>query len=117
MSRDRNAVSEDPVKGGWLWAKAPPAGVDPVARMADGPTDLAGGRIAVGMKVHFFADASWASNTRTITALDTARGVMTFDEPVSFKTGASSRYHVEDSKVHLDQPGEGWFDTATQTVD
>lgn len=69
------------------------------------------------MKVHFFADASWASNTRTITALDTARGVMTFDEPVSFKTGASSRYHVEDSKVHLDQPGEGWFDTATQTVD
>ena len=83
-ARYPNALPEDPIKGGWLWAKAPPAGVDPEKQMAYDPADLAGGKIAVGMQVHFFTDASWASNTRTITALDTTRGVMTFDEPAYF---------------------------------
>ena len=41
-ARFPNAVPDDPIKGGWIWAKAPPAGVDPVKQMAYDPADQIG---------------------------------------------------------------------------
>ena len=43
-------------------------------------------------------------------------GVITFDTPADYPLGAETRYFVEGGKVHLDQPGEWWFDKASQTV-
>ena len=115
-ARFPNAVPADPVKGGWLWANDPPAGIDPRQQLAVDPADITASGLAVGMKIHLFTNASWSSNTLTVTAVNAATGVVSFDHPADFELGAATRYYVEDGLVQLDQPGEWYFDPNTQLV-
>jgi Ca2+-binding RTX toxin-like protein len=115
-ARFPNTVPDDPVEGGWLWANDPPAGIDPRQQMAFDPGDVTAAQLAVGMKVHLFTNASWSSSTLTVTAVDRASGVVSFDNPADFDLGGATRYYIEDGRVHLDQPGEWFFDPTTQLV-
>ena len=115
-ARYPNEVPTDPHGGGWLWARDLPAGVDPQSHMAMKAADLAASGLKAGMQIHLFTNATWASDTLTVTAIDKATGVVTFDRPADYPLGPETRYFVEGGKVQLDKPGEWWFDAATGTV-
>ncbi len=115
-ARSPNFDPADPIKGGWLWAKDLPAGGDPLKQLAINSADLSAEKLQPGMKMHVFTDLGYANNTLTIASVDRAKGIVTFKEEASFELGSRSRYFVEDGKVHLDKPGEYWFDRATDTL-
>lgn len=115
-ARYPNYDPTDPIKGGWLWAKDAPAGVDPLLQMAYNKADFAPGQLAAGMKVTVFSDVGYSSDVLTIKSVNTASGVITFEQEATYEIGARSRFFVSDGKVHLDKPGEWWFDKATGTV-
>jgi parallel beta-helix repeat protein len=52
----------------------------------------------------------------TITNEDTTAGVITFNQPVPYDIGPGSRYFISDSQALLDQPGEWYFNKATQAL-
>jgi Ca2+-binding RTX toxin-like protein len=115
-ARFPNAVASDPVKGGWLWANAAALGIDTKTQMAFDTADISTSQLQAGMKVHLFTDASWAEVDLTVQSVDWSKGVVTFAEAAPYDIGAASRFYVHDAKVHLDQPGEWWFDTAKQVI-
>ena len=115
-ARSPNFDPADPIRGGWLWANDPPAGGDAKLQMSYDPADIAAGRVAAGMKVHVFSDLGYGSDILTIASVDAEQGLVTFTSPASYELGARSRFFVEDGAVHLDKPGEWWFDAAAQTI-
>ena len=115
-ARFPNQVPDAPVTGGWLWANDPPAGVDARQQLSIDPADLTASHLAVGVQVHLFTNASWSSSTLTVTAVNAATGVVTFDQPADFALGAATRYFVQGAPVLLDQPGEWYFDPVSQLV-
>ena len=115
-ARFPNQVPDDPVKGGWLSAGNPPPGADPRSTMRHDPADLADAQIDPGMKVQLFTDATWSSATQTVQSVDKVRGIITFVEQADFDLGTHTRFFVQDGAVHLDQPGEWFFDPASQSV-
>src|SRR5262245_4131065 len=117
LARYPNEVPSDPIKGGWLWAQALPAGYNPSNQIAYNPADFPAGQPpTVGEKVSIFDAADWSSNLLTISAVDTSQHIITFAESSWFNLGAGSRYFVSGAQPLLDQPGEWYFNQATQTL-
>ncbi len=115
-ARFPNEVPDDPVRGGWLFADAPTAGVDPLTQIVVRPEDRGGAAIAPGAEVHIFAAAGWANAVLTVESYDAATGVVTFAEPAPYALSAASRYFVQGTGVQLDAAGEWYFDAVTKTV-
>jgi parallel beta-helix repeat protein len=115
-ARYPNEVPTDPVRGGWLWAAEPDAGLDPLTQIVVRPEDRGGAAIAPGAEVHVFAAAGWANAVLTVASYDAATGVVTFTEAAPYDLSAASRYFVQGTGVQLDQPGEWYFEAATRTV-
>src|SRR5689334_1063977 len=116
LARYPNEVPSDPIKGGWLWAQALPAGYNPTNHIAYNPADFPAGQPpTVGEKVSIFDAANWSSNLLTISAVDTTQHIITFAESSWFNLG-TGRYFVSGAQPLLDQPGEWYFNQATHTL-
>lgn len=109
-------VTDDPVRGGWLFAEEPTAGVDPYTQIVVRPEDRAAAAIAVGSEGQIWASAGWANAVLTVQSYDAATGVVTFDERAPYDLSAASRSFVQGTGVQLDRPGEWYFDSGTNTV-
>ena len=109
-------VPANPIQGGWLWAQTLPSGDNPLEQMAYNPADFPSGQPpTVGEHVTIFPANGWSA-VLTITNVDTTAGVISFNQPVPYDIGPGSRYFISDSQALLDQPGEWYFNKATQTL-
>ena len=115
-ARYPNTVPDDPIKGGWLFAGNPPAGLDPDYNMKLRPGDLAALNLAPGMEVLIYSGVGWSNDLLTVQSVDAATGIVTFAEPSTYGITAASRFYVQGTAVQLDKPGEWFFDRATKTV-
>ena len=117
LARYPNEVPTDPIKGGWLWAQALPAGHNPGTQIAYNPADFPAGQPpTAGEKVTIFDSGDWSSSQLTIAAVDTSAHIITFAQSNWFYMGAGSRYFVSGAQPLLDQPGEWYFNQATHTL-
>ncbi len=115
-ARYPNETPDSPLRGGWAWSRESSAITDHTTQLAFDPGDFKAGQIVKGMKVSVHTDLGWSNNVLTIASVDAANGVMTFTSPADYELGPRSRFFLSDGKVHLDKPGEWWFDSATKTV-
>ncbi|WID96698.1 hypothetical protein QO058_29020 [Bosea vestrisii] len=112
-SRFPNVDPDDPVRGGWLWAKDLPNGYDPQKSMAFNPSDFpAGHEPKVGQTISVFAENGYANDKLTIASIQ--GNVITFTTEANYDLGAASRYYV--SEKTPDDVGEWSYDSATQTM-
>ena len=115
-ARYPNYDSSNPTTGGWLWAGNLPAGDNPLTQMAYNKADFPSGQPVVGEKVNVFTQSGYSCDVLTIASVDTTNGVVTFTGTASGNIGSGSRYFISGNSALLDQPGEWWFDKASQTM-
>ncbi|MDE2375118.1 MAG: right-handed parallel beta-helix repeat-containing protein, partial [Hyphomicrobiales bacterium] len=116
-ARHPNLDLNDPVQGGWLWAKPLPDGGNLLQQLAYDPADFpSDGQPTAGQKVTVFNANNWSNNVLTIASVDPTKHIITFAKPATYYFGPGSRYFVSGSSAFLDQPGEWYFDQATKVL-
>ncbi|CAN7433319.1 right-handed parallel beta-helix repeat-containing protein [Bosea sp. LjRoot237] len=112
-SRFPNVDPNDPIQGGWLWAKDLPNGYDPQKSMAFNPSDFpAGHEPKVGQTISVFAENGYANDKLTIASIE--GNVITFTSEANYDLGPASRFYVSEGTP--DDVGEWSYDSATQTI-
>lgn len=115
-ARYPNYDANNPIKGGWLWAKDAPSGHDATMEMAYNPGDFHNGQPAAGEKVTVFSQLGYSSDVLTIANVDSSAGLIKFTSPASYDIGSGSRYFISGAQPLLDSPGEWWFDSNSHTL-
>jgi parallel beta-helix repeat protein len=115
-ARYPNFDPAQPATGGWLWAKPLPTGRDAALEMAYDKAAVPAGVLAPGAKVVVFTQLGYENDVLTVASVDSTAGVVRFAVPANDEIGPGSRFYVSGRAVHLDQPGEWWFDSASRTL-
>lgn len=115
-ARHPNLPADPTPRDGWLFAAAPPEGLQTNLGFAARPGDLpplSGVEGLVATIVGgFFPGTQWGSDTLPVTSIDRDSGVVRTLGTDYFFTGEGSRYFLSGRREFLDAPGEWWFDTA-----
>ncbi|MCV9935345.1 right-handed parallel beta-helix repeat-containing protein [Boseaceae bacterium BT-24-1] len=112
-SRFPDVDPDDPIRGGWLWAKELPSGYDPQKSMAFDPSDFpAGHEPKVGQTISVFAENGYANDKLTIASIE--GNVITFTSEANYDLGPASRFYISEGTP--DDVGEWSYDSATQTI-
>lgn len=114
-ARYPNYDASDPIRGGWLWAKAP-GQLNSTREMAYDTTKLGAAQVVPGGRVTVFSDQGYSADVLTIASVDTAAGIIRFVGEADYPIGANSRFYVSGGKPQLDRTGEWWFDKTSQTL-
>ncbi len=115
-ARFPNYDPADPLRGGWAWSKALPAGSNAFTQMAYDKTAFPAGTLIAGEKVVVVDDAGYSSNVMTIKSINATTGVMTFTNGTDYEHGPGARFYVEGGSALLNQVGEWSYDKASQTL-
>src|SRR4051794_14091984 len=116
MARYPDYNPADPIRGGWAWAKALPAGYDDTTHLAFGKSVFTAGQLSAGETVVLIPDNGYGAQVMTIASVDYAAGILTFKEQTDGGIDLGARFYVQGAKALLGNAGEWWFDKTTQTL-
>ena len=115
-SRYPDAVPNDPVDGGWLFAAANLPGSNTSNTIhfnpGDVPADLAG---QTGLYVDVYSGNGWSNSILPISSINYQNDTITLNGSVAYGVGQDSRYYIFNTQDQL-SAGEWSYDPADNTV-
>jgi parallel beta-helix repeat protein len=72
----------------------------------------------IGKTTIYFRSADWRIDKRTLTAFDSATGIVTFDSalPAGYTLTAGRGFYLMNAESYLDQPGEWFYDDISKQL-